>query len=185
MTGKINGLFQLSGQGNTTLGVQQTLAGDIALDISNGAFQGTDIWWELRRARARIRGEQPPEPVLPAKTDFTDASFGGTVSDGVVRNADLRAQMPFMQLTGTGTVDLVSATLDYALQARILDQPEFMGDDVSAEELADFTSKVVPLRVTGPLASPSVKPDVEKLLRDRVEDEIKDRLKDKLGDLFN
>lgn len=184
VTGKVNGLFRLNGSGNTSLEVQQTLAGDIALDISNGAFQGTDIWWELRRARAVIKGEQPPEQTLPAKTDFTAASFSGAVNDGVVRNADLRADLPFMQLTGTGTVDLVSATLDYALQARVLDKPEFMGD-VSAEELNDFTSTVIPLRITGPLASPSVQPDMEKLLRDRVEDEIKDRLKDKLGDLFN
>ncbi|MEL7185738.1 MAG: AsmA-like C-terminal region-containing protein, partial [Pseudomonadota bacterium] len=184
VTGTINGTFRLSGRGNNSLAIQESLAGEIGIDLADGAFHGTDVWYQLRRARSKLKNEPPPEPVLPPKTDFSTASMSGTVTNGVVRNADLFAQLPYMQLTGTGDIDLVSATMDYVLQARILERPEFLGD-VSQEEIDDFTSAVIPLRVTGPLASPNVKPDVERLIRDRVEEEIKDRLKDKLGDLFN
>jgi AsmA protein len=80
-------------------------------------------------------------------------------------------------------VNLAAATVDYGLTARILERPEFLSD-ATPEELDEFTEAVIPLKITGPLASPSVRPDVEKLLRQRVEEEIKDRLEDKLKDLF-
>jgi len=57
--------------------------------------------------------------------------------------------------------------------------------DASPEELDEFTEAVIPLKITGPLVSPSISVDLEKLLRERVEDEIKDRLKDKLKGLFD
>ncbi|MCH8945208.1 MAG: hypothetical protein IH910_10540, partial [Proteobacteria bacterium] len=57
--------------------------------------------------------------------------------------------------------------------------------DVSEDELKDFTRAEIPLKVSGSLTSPSVKPDVEKLLRKQVEEKIKDELKKRLKDLFN
>ena len=89
-----------------------------------------------------------------------------------------------MQLTGGGQVDIPAATVDYSLTARILERPEFLSD-ATPEELDEFTEAVIPLKVSGPLASPSVQPDLEKLLQNRVEDEIKDKLKDKLKGLFD
>ena len=52
------------------------------------------------------------------------------------------------------------------------------------EEIADLTKTVVPLRITGPLSSPSVMPDVEALLRSKVEEKVKEEIEDKLKDLF-
>ena len=81
-------------------------------------------------------------------------------------------------------MDIPAATVDYAMTARILERPEFLRD-ATAEELDEFTEAVIPLKITGPLASPSIQPDLEKLLQERVEDEIKDLLKDKLKGLFD
>jgi len=87
--------------------------------------------------------------------------------------------LPFMQLTGKGTVDLAAATIDYRMSARVLEKPEFV-QDTTAEELEEFTEAVIPLRVTGPLDAPSIRPDIEKMFKDRVEEEIKQQLLDKL-----
>ncbi|MCP4303146.1 MAG: hypothetical protein GY783_21395, partial [Gammaproteobacteria bacterium] len=116
---------------------------------------------------------------LPARTKFSSVKATGVVTDGVMQNDDLSAELPFMQLSGRGKVDLAAATVNYDLTARVLERPESL-QGVTEEELDDFTEAVIPLKITGPLSSPSVKPNVEKLLRDRVEDEIKDRLFDKL-----
>jgi hypothetical protein len=89
-----------------------------------------------------------------------------------------------MQLTGGGQVDIPAATVDYKLTARILERPEFLRD-ATPEELEEFTEAVIPLKISGPLASPSIQPDIEKLLQQRVEDELKDVLKDKLRGLFD
>ncbi len=179
ITGTITGGFKLTGRGNDMGSVQKSLAGNMSFELSDGAYEGTDIWYELRRARALIKGSAAPKPVLPPRTQFSSVSATGVVTDGVMRNDDLVAELPFMQLRGSGNVDLAAATVNYNLTARVLERPDGL-ENVTEEELADFTQAVIPLKITGPLSSPSVKPDVEKLLRKRVEKEIKDQLLDRL-----
>jgi AsmA protein len=140
----------------------------------------------LRSARALFKKEQPPERSNPPRTEFTSVIASGTVSDGVFSNNDLLAELPFLQLTGNGTVDLVEAEVDYGLQARVLERPEFV-TEASSAELEDFTEAVIPLRISGPLASPSIRPDIEGMLRAEVKqavekkrDELRDRLVDRL-----
>jgi AsmA protein len=179
ITGTINGGFVLTGRGNDMAAVQKTLGGNMSFQLNDGTYEGTDIWYELRRARALLKGGEAPKPVLPPRTRFSSVSATGVVTNGVMRNDDLSAELPFMQMTGRGTVDLVAATVNYDLTARVLERPESL-KNVTEEELKDFTKAVIPLKITGPLTSPSVKPNVEALLKKRVEDEIKSRVFDKL-----
>ena len=179
VTGTISGAFVLSGSGDTLAAIQQSLDGNLSFELVDGAFEGTDVWYELRRARALFKQQPAPEPVLPARTEFSNVSASGPVTDGVFRNDDLLAELPFMQLTGKGSVDLPKAEVDYKLTARVLEKPEF-ASGATEEELKEFTEAVIPLRISGPLASPSVKPDVEGMLKKRVKKELEDRLFDKL-----
>lgn len=181
VTGTIDGTFTLSGSGNDSTAIQRDLGGTMSFKLEDGTFEGTDVWYELRRARALLKGEEPPEPKLPPTTDFSSITATGVVVDGIMRNDDLFAALPHMQLTGSGTIDLLATTLDYGMSARILERPEFL-EGATAEELDEYTEAVIPMRITGPLASPKIKPDVEKLLRQRVEEEIKDKIEDKLED---
>ena len=184
VTGGIDGTFALAGRGKDMAAIQRDLSGNMSLELTDGTYAGTDIWYEIRRARALLKGEQPPEPELPAKTRFSTVRMTAVVTDGIMRNDDLYAELPFMQLTGGGQVDIPAATVDYRLTARILERPEFLRD-ATPEELDEFTEAVIPLKISGPLASPSIQPDIEKLLQKRVEDELKDKLKDKLKGLFD
>ena len=188
ISGTINGSFKLSGRGSDLAAIQRDLDGEISFELVDGAWEGTDIWYELRRARAAIKQEPAPEPQLPARTQFSQVRASGPVRNGVFSNNDLLAELPFMQLTGKGSVNLVEATVDYRISARVFDKPELIGDDISADELKDFTKTVIPIRVSGSLTAPSITPDVGKLLEEQVkkevEDKIKDKLEDKLKDLF-
>jgi AsmA protein len=96
-----------------------------------------------------------------------------------MRNDDFFAELPFMQVSGKGTVNFVEATVDYTVTGRFLEKPEFM-TEVSDDELDDFTKAVIPFRITGPLADPAIRPDVEEMLKDRAEQEAKKVLRDKL-----
>lgn len=183
ITGTMNAAFQLTGRGDDTSQMQRNLSGKMSFELKDGTFEGTDVWYELRRARALIKGSAAPQAVLPSRTPFNSVSATGVVTGGVMRNNDLYVELPFMQLKGTGQVDLVAATVAYDLVARVFDRPELL-QDVSEDELNDFTRAEIPLKVSGSLTSPSIKPDVEKLLRKQVEEEIKEQLKDKLRDLF-
>lgn len=183
ITGSIAGNFRLGGRGNNMAEIQQTLAGTMSFELKDGTYEGTDIWYELRRARALLRQETPPEPELPARTKFTSVTASGKVTDGVMRNDDLVADLPFMRLTGGGRVNIAEGTVDYGLQARVLKKPETM-QAATPEEIDDFTKTVIPLKISGSLVSPTVRPDVESLLKQRVEEEVKEKIEDKLKDLF-
>ncbi len=183
ITGTINGRFRLGGRGADLAAIQQDLDGSITMELVDGAWEGTDVWYELRRARALFRQETPPEPTLPARTEFSNVRATGPVTDGVFRNDELVAVLPFMRLTGTGRVNFAAGEVDYRLVAKILRKPELAGE-LSPEELDDFTEAEIPLRISGPLADPRIAPDVEKMLKDevkkKVEEELKERLLDKL-----
>ena len=160
--------------------IQKTLNGNLSFTMSDGAYEGTDVWYELRRARAMFRKEEPPEPTLPPRTPFSKVSATGVVTNGVMRNDDFLAELPFMQLSGKGNVNLVSTEIDYSLSGRVFDRPEFV-NDASAEEIADLTKAVIPLRISGLLAAPKIGVDIEGLLKGRVQEELRNRLLDKLG----
>lgn len=183
ITGTVNGSFRLGGRGADLAAIQQDLDGTIEMELIDGAWEGTDVWYELRRARALLRQETPPEPTSPARTQFSNVRATGPVTDGVFRNDDLVAELPFMRLTGRGDVDFVAGEVDYGLVARILEKPE-LASALTPEELDDFSKAEIPLKISGPLTDPSIAPDVEEMLKEeakkKVEEEIKDRLLDKL-----
>ena len=180
ITGTINGSFVLSGAGRNLAAVRQDLDGTMSLELIDGAWEGTDVWHELRAARAMFRQEPAPEPNLPARTEFTSVSATGTVTDGIFENNDLLIKLPFLQLTGSGIIDLPAAEVNYSIEARVFDNPELMAG-VSEAELADFTKTVVPVKITGPLSAPSIRPDIEAVFRQQVEVAIEEQ-KEKLVD---
>ena len=181
LNGRINGVFTLSGRGEDMAAVQRTLNGDVSYSLTDGAWEGTDVWYELRRARSLIRQEPMPAPPEQMRTRFSEVTATGKVVDGIMNVGDFRAELPFMQLTGSGTVNLVEATVDHSFRARILEKPELMGD-VSQAEIDDLTKTVLPVRITGKLAEPKFALDLESLAKQRVEDEVRDRILDLLGD---
>jgi AsmA protein len=183
ISGVINGSFVLSGRGRNLADIRQDLDGNMAFELVDGAWEGTDVWHELRAARAMFRQEPAPEPRLPARTEFTTVRASGTVTDGIFENNDFLAELPFMQLTGSGMVDLPAAQINYSVQVRVLERPEFVST-VSAEELADFTKASIPLKITGPLSAPSIQPDIEALLRQQVDQAIKDKKEEITNRLF-
>lgn len=180
VSGTINGSFVLSGRGIDLDAIRRDLDGTVSFELADGALLGTDVWYELRQARALLKGEPAPAPRLPARTEFSAVSASGKVTDGVLRNNDFLAELPFLRLTGKGSVNFVEASLNYAMEARVLDSPEFAGQ-VSAAELKDFTSAVIPLKVSGSLASPSIKPDIDALIKQQ----IKKKFEKQKNKLFN
>lgn len=179
ITGTINGSFKLGGRGENLAAIQRSLGGSMSMELIDGAWEGTDLWYELRRARALYKQEPAPEPVLPARTQFSSVKATGPVTDGVFRNDDLFARLPFMQLTGRGSVDFAAAEVDYRMTARIFENPEFAAD-ATAEELDEFTEAKIPLRITGSLADPTIAPDIEEMLKEEVKEKVEEEIKDKL-----
>lgn len=183
ISGTINGSFVLGGTGASLSAISSDLGGNMRFELSDGAWEGTDVWHQLRSARALYKREPAPEPRVPVRTEFTSISVSGPVRDGVFQNDNLLAQMPYLRVTGAGMVNLASREIDYSVQARVLERPEFM-NDASDDELADFTEALIPIRIRGPLASPSFRPDIEAMFRAEVEKAIEEKADELKEDLL-
>ena len=183
LTGTIDGRFQLAGSGANLGAIRETLSGDIAFSLADGALAGTDLWYQIRRAKALFENEPQPQAPADPKTPFSEVSATAKVDGGVLTNNDFRAALPFLQLTGAGLVDLAASTVDYRMDARVLERPDFV--DASAAELDELTEAVIPIKISGALGAPSIAPDIGALAKQRVQQEIdekKDELTEKLFD---
>ncbi len=165
----------------TNLGeMRRALDGDVSFTISNGSVEGLDLWYELRRARARLdKTDVPARPEGPARTTFSSLSASGMVEKAVLTNRDLTGKLDFMTLTGMGTVNLLTNAIDFDLKATFIDGPTLQSDPA----MAKYAGAAVPLRATGTLDAPSILPDFGAIVRARVTNEVNDRVEEKRGEL--
>jgi AsmA protein len=119
---------------------------------------------------------------LPPRTEFSNVRVTGPVEDGVFSNDDMLIELPFLRMTGNGTVNLAEGQIDYGMQARVLASPDLAGA-TSESELDDLTGTIIPLSITGPLADPKIRLDVEEMLEaeaKRAVEKEADKLKNRL-----
>lgn len=186
VSGKGNASVKLTGVGRTTDDVMRTLDGNVAFNVTDGALEGADLWYEIRRARAVLKQEPVPERTGPARTAFSSLQGTGTMNKGVLTNNDLNVAMQYLKVTGQGTVDIPNSTLDYRLIATVLKIPREGADTAQEQDLVDAQ---IPVRITGALSDPKVRPDVEGYLKEQVKQKIdeekrqlEEKVKEKIGD---
>ena len=182
ITGRGNASIKATGTGADSAGLLRTLTGTFDFHVDNGAYEGIDLWFEIRRARALLKQEGMPARTGPERTPFTAVSATGRITNGVLANDDLIAALQYLQVKGHGTADIASSTLDYHLDATVAKIPDNAADAGGASDLSGFT---IPIIVSGSFSAPKVRPDVAALAKERVQKEIdkhKDELKQKLQD---
>lgn len=192
VSGKGTANLKLTGAGRNTDEVIKTLDGTVDFKVVDGALEGADLWYEIRRARAVLKGQPIPAREGPARTAFNALTGSGAMRNGVLTNNDLNVAMQYLKVAGQGVVDMPRSTLDYKLLATVLKIPREGADAAQMQELVDAE---IPVKVTGSLTDPKVRPDVEGYLkgkvkqrveqeREKVEEKLKEKLGDKLQDLF-
>jgi AsmA protein len=185
VSGKGGANLKVAGSGRTTDDVMKTLDGNVDFNVADGALEGADLWYEIRRARALLKRQAPPERSGPPRTAFSALTGTGVLRDGVMSNDDLKIDMQYLKVAGQGTVDLPKNGLDYRLTAKVLKIPREGADPAQMEDMVDAE---IPVKVSGALTDPKVRPDLEGYLKsqakEKVEEKIKEKLGDKLKDLF-
>jgi len=201
ITGKGSINLKLTGSGADSDALKRTLSGNLDFKVDNGAYEGVDLWWEIRRARALLKQQPVPTKSTTPRTAFTSLRGSGAMNNGVFSSEDLDAALQYLKLTGKGSADLVQSTIDYKLQATVLTLPSeaklAAADQEASNDLAGLT---IPITVTGALTDPKVRPDVQGMIKERAKqeldkqkekakekieqklDENKDKLKEKLQD---
>jgi AsmA protein len=192
VSGKGNLKLKLTGAGKNTDDIMKTLDGTLDFNVADGALEGADLWYEIRRARAVLKQSAVPErPAGSPRTPFTTLSGSGTMNNGVLTNKDLNVAMQYLRITGEGTVDVPKSALDYRLMATVLKIPR----EGAEAEMQDLVDAQIPVKVTGALTDPKVRPDLEGYLKGKVQERVdeerkkleekaKDKIGEKLKDLF-
>ena len=191
IAGRGNVAIKATASGENSDALLRTLSGTMNFKVDNGAFEGIDLWYEIRRARALLKKQAPPERSGPARTAFTALSGSARISNGVFASDDLVAATQYLRITGKGSTNLVQGQLDYRLEASVLKIPAEGAD----AEMADVVGFMIPVRISGPLVDPKVRPDLEGLAKaavkrkvdekkKEVEQQLKNKLQDKLKGLF-
>jgi AsmA protein len=152
--------------------MRRGLDGDVGFTVTNGSLEGIDLWYELRRARARLSSDPEPAREAMRRTTFASLSATGVVEDALLTNRDLNGRLDFMTIDGTGTVNLLTDEVNFDLQATMVDGPVLQSDP----EMVRYAGDTLPLRVTGTIAAPSVLPDFGAIARQRVTEEVQERV---------
>ncbi len=165
----------------TNLGeIRRGLDGDVAFTVTNGSLEGFDLWYELRRARARLDGVAVPERGGdPRRTPFSSLSASGVVQDALLTNRDLTGNLDFMTVTGSGTVNLLNDMIDFDLVARFVDGPKLQSDP----DMAKLAGQQLPLRATGTIAEPSVLPDFSAAIQERASQVVDEAVEEERGEV--
>lgn len=181
INGEGNFNASLTTSGNDINSLKRTLNGTLNFNLLKGAIKGINLAAELRRAKAMFSGKPAPKSTGPVQTDFSQIKGSGVITKGVLRNKDLEAFSPFLRLTGGGLVNLVRESMDYTATVFVVETSKGQGghDLVGLEELE--RKKIgIPVRFTGPLASPKWQVKWDKVLLDSQKEELKSKLEEKL-----
>ena len=155
LAGRADIAADLSARGATVGAMKRALAGDLRFVVRDGALKGVDLGRSFRDLRAKFSQGAASEVAAKsdAQTDFSELTASFKVRDGVLRGDDLAAKSPFLRLGGSGEIDLPQETLDYLLKASVVNTSAGQGGD----DLDHLKGLTVPVRLRGPLASPSWK----------------------------
>ena len=171
----------LTASGNTVDAIKRSLNGKLNFNLLKGAVKGINLAAELRKAKALLSGKSAPAEKGPVQTDFSQIKGSGVITNGVLRNDDLQALSPFLRVAGSGAVNFVKESVDYTAKIFVVETSKGQGGQSLAglEELE--RKKIgVPVRFTGPLASPNWKVKWEQVLLESQKEELKSKLEEKL-----
>ena len=154
VSGRGNITVNVTARGNTTPALMSSLDGHAALDITNGAIQGLNLWSAINGAVALVQRQSLPANAGGNRTPFDAFRASADLANGVATTKDLDIASGDLHVTGQGTANLVTGAVNYRVNAAIL-----KGAGASSA-LAN-----IPLLITGTMTSPSVRPDTQSLVK--------------------
>jgi AsmA protein len=164
---------QLSGIANINTNItvseksgKPSTKGTVVLSVKNGAVEGVDIKKVLDDAQAtidKIRGKSVNQNTDSSEdeTRFAEMSATLLIDNDIITNNDLLMKAPAFRVNGQGTVNTAAQTLDYLTSIVIVNTNSGQG----GENLNDLKGFTIPVRFTGPLASPKYTIDTKALLK--------------------
>ena len=169
----------LTAQGLGGDALMKTLNGRVTANLTGGAVEGVDLWFEIDRAKSLLQKQGLPNGQSSGHTKFNAFQASADITNGVAKTTDLNIASQNLRVTGQGTTNLVTSAVDYQVKATVYKEAP-TATAANTNVLVD-----VPLNVTGTIAKLNVRPDLEAMARSRAQQELdkhKGELQQKLMD---
>lgn len=177
ISGTANAHVKLSGAGNNTDQIKQSLSGKGNFTFSDGALKGINIAHTIRKAKAAVTGQTLAADSADLKTNFSSFSGSFTANKGVINNQDLKMVSPLLRVNGAGKANLGTEAIDYGLTVAVVGSLE--GQD--AKDIADLKGLSIPLKITGTFANPKPRIDLAALMQEQAKEKVKAALAEKIN----
>lgn len=171
LSGQGNLLLDLASSGSTVSELRRGLAGDIALEVSDGAVQGLNLAQALRRTLALLHGQAFTDAEA-AQTEFSLLTFKGHLAERRLRAEELALRSPLYRVEGSGRADLDAETLAGTLRVTVAEA--LSGQ--AAEPLSEIAGLSVPVVISGPWAAPRYAPDLRAAMQQKAAERLHERL---------
>ena len=176
--GTMNFSLKGSSSGNSGDALMQKLAADLSFSMDKGVYRGMDVWYEIRRAHAVIRGAPAPTRTGAEETPIDSLQLTGKLGNGKFTSDTLVAEIPFLRVSGKATVDVQARTLASELEALVHEKPVF----ADGTSLAELENVRIPFTLNGPVADPKVRVDLGRMVKGAATETLKDTVRKKLFD---
>ncbi|MFZ5524703.1 MAG: AsmA family protein [Pseudomonadota bacterium] len=155
LAGKGSLYLDMGAQGGSIGALRRSLSGNVSLALAQGTLAGINLRSALIEGKSDL-GTKNAERSLPAnfaeKTQFSELKANFIFKDGKVGGTGFEMKSPLIRTAGEGEIDLDSGNLNYRLNVTISSAINRR----TAEELIDFKGVTVPIRVSGPYATPNI-----------------------------
>ena len=176
LSGRGNANMKLAGAGRTSDELTRNLLGRVDANLTNGAVNGIDLWFEISRAQALLKQQAMPAGSDDKRTKFDAFKMSADIAGGIATTKDLNVASQNLRVTGGGTSNLLTKAIDYHVVATILKAPPSgQGSELSQLNLAD-----IPVEISGTMNDPKVRPDLQDILKSKLKQKLQDTIQDKL-----
>ncbi|MES2636417.1 MAG: AsmA family protein [Pseudomonadota bacterium] len=152
-TGSVN--VDVTTQGASVNALKKALAGNVALNLADGALKGVDIAGSIREIKTKVNflKTKQADADKSKKTDFSELTATFNIKNGVAHNEDLTMKAPVLRLAkgdSRGDIDIGNETINYLAKPTIVKSLKGQG----GADLDDLSGISIPVKITGSFASP-------------------------------
>lgn len=169
---KLSGLgsvnLDLTTSGKTIKQFMANLNGRSDVDLADGAIKGFNLAQTIRNAQAKLKGETTSGDDAPQQTDFSSLIAKANIVNGLVTTEQLQALAPYMRVDGEGTINLAKESLNYLVNAKIVNTSKGQG----GKSLEDLSGLTVPVRLKGSWLDPDISLDLKSLFAEKAKAEL-------------
>ena len=157
LDGKMQAQLDIRTTGRSQREMIANLSGTTNVDFQDGQILGLNVAQMIRNlTTTTLSGWQEDEV---KNTDLTELRASFRIEKGKAETSDLRLAGPLVRVTGAGTADLLTKSLSFRLEPKLVMTTQGQGSTVD-----DPIGLGVPVVMQGPWAAPRIYPDMAGIL---------------------